>query len=82
MTSKIEIKGASPAQIIVVDGKITDIGIKVTDHYRIYKRLDQNAMKLADKLGDMIGRHCFQVADHAQGRTTEAELIAAIAAAL
>lgn len=82
MTSKIEIQGASPAQIIVVDGKITDIGIKVTDHYRIYKRADPSAMKLADKLGDMIGRHCFQVADHAKGRTTEAELIAAIAAAL
>lgn len=68
-----------------VGHKYTDVALARKDHYRVYKRADQSvrpAMRLADKIGSLIGMRCFAVADHARGRTTEAEVIEAVRAAL
>ncbi len=67
---------------ITVNGRITDIGIRRADHYKISRRAYGDAVPLANKLGALIGMRCFAVADHSKGRTTKAELIEAISAAL
>ena len=67
---------------ITVNGRITDIGLRRADHYKISRRAYGDAVPVADKLGALIGMRCFAVADHSKGRTTEAEMIEAIRAAL
>lgn len=69
------------AWIVSVDGKFTDIGIKVTDRYRIYKRDGECGLALADKLGDMIGWRIVQ-SPKTDRQTTRAAFLEAIAATL
>lgn len=81
MTSKITMNAGGSFWTVSVDGKVTDLGVKVTDHYRIYKRDGECGLPLADKLGHMIGRRIVQTPKHPD-QTTEVAFRAAITAAI
>jgi hypothetical protein len=79
--SQITIRTGGSFWMISVDGKITDVGVKVTDGYRVYKREGDCGLALADKLGDMVGRRIVATPRH-DLQMTEADLRTAIAAAV
>jgi hypothetical protein len=79
--SQITIRSGGSFWMISVNGKITDVGVNATDGYRVYKRAGECGLALADKLGDMIGRRVVAAPKH-ERQTTEAALLAAIAAAI
>ena len=76
--TNIQIRTGGHFWTISVDGKTTDIGVKVTDHYRVYKRDGDCGLALADKLGAIIGCRIVQTPKNDR-QTTEADLRTAIA---